>query len=117
MAHRNHNYLYQYKKDNVAVSQAYADHDCLYITYDYNRYLPTNNLLELQNYHRVLTVKISGEDYTPIASALSQAAASPVVYLDNTMDTAAIIQFIRENGNCGAPTFALPGRQNHSIML
>lgn len=98
------NYLYQYKKDNVAVSQAYADHDCLYITYDYNRYLPTNNLLELQNYHRVLTVKISGEDYTPIASALSQAAASPVVYLDNTMDTAAIIQFIRENGNCGAPT-------------
>lgn len=97
------NYLYQSKKENVAVSQEYADHDCLYITYDYNRYLPTNNLLELQNYHRILTVKISGEDYSPIATALSQTVTSPVVYLDNAMDTSTVIQYIRQNGNYGTP--------------
>lgn len=91
-------YFYTEKKDNVALSQQYSDTDCLYITYDHNRYLPTNNVLELQNYPRVLTVKVSGEDYTPIVSALLETLTSPVVYIDRAMNVSDVIQYIQHTG-------------------
>ena len=91
-------YLYKEKQNNVALSQQYSDKDCLYITYDYNRYLPTNNVLELQNYSRVLTVKVSGEDYAPIGSALLETLTSPVVYIDRAMNVSDVIQYIKNTG-------------------
>lgn len=110
-------YLYTEKKNNVALSQQYSDKDCLYITYDYNRYLPTNNVLELQNYQRVLTVKVSGEDYMPIDSALQETMTSPVVYIDGMMNVSDVIQYITNAGGYTKSTEIYPDDKTYVIYF
>ena len=44
------NYLYLEKRDHVSISQSFEEYDCVYIAKDFNQYLLTNNVFELQNF-------------------------------------------------------------------
>lgn len=92
------NYLYLKKKDNVSFSQRFEDYDCVYIAKDFNQYLLTNNVFELQNFKRVLPVFISNDDYSIVSSTWKNIKNESVVYIDWMMDTDAVIHTIMGTG-------------------
>ena len=79
--------------------------------------MPTNNVLELQNYQRVLTVKVSGEDYMPIDSALQETMTSPVVYIDGMMNVSDVIQYITNAGGYTKSTEIYPDDKTYVIYF
>ena len=90
------NYLYLEKRDHVSISQSFEEYDCVYIAKDFNQYLLTNNVFELQNFKRVLPVFVSDDDYSIVSSSWEKIESQSIVYIDWMMDTDAVIQTIMD---------------------
>ena len=70
----------------------------MYIAKDFNQYLLTNNVFELQNFKRVLPVFISNDDHSIVSSTWKNIKNESVVYIDWMMDTDAVIHTIMGTG-------------------
>ena len=88
--------MYLEKRDHVSISQSFEEYDCVYIAKDFNQYLLTNNVFELQNFKRVLPVFVSDDDYSIVSSSWEKIESQSIVYIDWMMDTDAVIQTIMD---------------------